>query len=237
MDFGPDGYAGSVNIKGIVVLLAAAVALAGCQPVDDTGSGSTGSGSGGGGGSNGSGLVVADGHGWTSDGLDGPMPAAGSCHIGKASDGEPLPDPKCTPGAVDSKVTASDISTTICRKGGYTTSVRPPESLTEPAKKKLLAAYGIPESKISDYELDHLIELNAGGASDLRNLWPEPNTLTEYKGSAFVHNDKDEVEEYTYHAICDGKASVTAVQKAVAANWTTAVSVLGLAPIPTDYQG
>jgi hypothetical protein len=79
--------------------------------------------------------------------------------------------------------------------------VRPPDSPTEPAKRALLAAYGIPVSQISDYELDHLIDLAAGGASDIRNLWPEPNTFTQFKASAFVHNDKDAVEAHTLHAI------------------------------------
>src|SRR5205807_8233135 len=99
------------------------------------------------------GIVFAQGHGWTSAGLDGPVPAAGSCHLRQAADGEPLPDPACTPGAIDPAVTDTNTATTVCRKGGYTSSVRPPESLTEPAKKKLLAAYGIPASQISSYEL------------------------------------------------------------------------------------
>jgi hypothetical protein len=184
-----------------------------------------------------SGIVVAVGHGWTSTGLDGPVPPPGSCHLRTAADGEPLPDPACTPGAVDRAVSDLDTATTICRKGGYTSTVRPPESLTEPAKRQLLAAYGIPASQISDYELDHLIDLAAGGASDVRNLWPEPNTFAQFKASAFVHNDKDAVEAYTFHAICAGKVTVTAVQNAMATDWSTAVATLGLPPIPATYQG
>jgi hypothetical protein len=184
-----------------------------------------------------SGIVVAVGHGWTSAGLDGPIPAPGSCHIRHAADGEPLPDPACTPGGVDSTVSDLDTASTICRKGGYTSSVRPPESLTEPAKRKLLAAYGIPASQITDYELDHLIDLAGGGASDIPNLWPEPNNFQQFKSSAFVHNDKDAVEAYTFHAICTGKVTVTAAQNAMATDWSTAVAKLGLAPIPATYQG
>jgi hypothetical protein len=138
---------------------------------------------------------------------------------------------------VDTAVTDANTGSTVCRKGGYTSSVRPPDSLTEPVKRKLLASYGIPASQISQYELDHLIDLAGGGASDVRNLWPEPNTFQQFKSSAFVHNDKDAVEVYTFHAICDGKVSMTAVQNAMATDWTTAVTVLGLPPIPTDYQG
>jgi hypothetical protein len=184
-----------------------------------------------------SGIVVASGRGWTSAGLAGPVPAPGACHLRTAADGQPLPDPACTPGAVDPAVTDADTATTVCRKGGYTASVRPPEALTEPVKRELLAAYGIPASQISHYELDHLIDLAAGGASDLRNLWPEPNTLQQFRGGSFVHNDKDAVESYTFHAICAGTAALTAVQNAMATDWTTAVTVLGLPPIPADYTG
>jgi len=184
-----------------------------------------------------SGIIVAAGHGWTPAGLDGPIPPPGSCHIRQAADGRPLPDPACTPGAIDGAVTDADTATTVCRKGGYTSSVRPPESLTEPAKRRLLAAYGIPESQIGGYELDHLIDLAAGGASDVRNLWPEPDTFTQFHPSGFVHNDKDAVESYTFHAICAGKVTVSAVQNAMATNWTTTVATLGLPPIPPDYQG
>jgi hypothetical protein len=165
------------------------------------------------------------------------MPAPGSCHTRTAADGEPLPDPACTPGAIDAAVTDTNISSTVCRKGGYTSSVRPPETLTNKAKKQLFAAYGIPLSKMGDYELDHFLALNDGGASDVRNLWPEPNTTTLYKPGGFVHNDKDRVEQYTYNAICDHKVTVTAVQKAIDADWTTAVAKLGLPPIPATGRG
>ena len=49
--------------------------------------------------------------------------------------------------------------------------------------------------------------------------------------------DKDAVEAYTFHAICDHQVTVTAVQNAMATDWTTAVRRLGLPPIPADYHG
>jgi hypothetical protein len=134
-------------------------------------------------------------------------------------------------------VTDTNTATTVCRKGGYTSSVRPPEALTEPAKRALLAAYSIPANQISHYELDHLVDLATGGASDIRNLWPEPDTMQQFQPSSHVHNDKDTVESYTFHAVCDGKVTLTAVQNAIATGWTTAVTVLGLPPIPANYRG
>jgi hypothetical protein len=82
-----------------------------------------------------------------------------------------------------------------------------------------------------------VIDLAGGGASDLRNRWPEPNTFDHLTGSAFVHNDKDAIEAYIFHAISDGNVGVSAVQNAMATDWTTAVTRLGLQPVPADYQG
>lgn len=175
------------------------------------------------------GLVTAAGRGWTSHGLDGPVYAPGSCHYQHPSRGEVLPDPRCTPGAIDPTVTAADLHSTICRTGGYTASVRPPERLTELVKKQIMAAYGIPWNQAHHYELDHLIELSAGGASDTRNLWPEPNDdAHQYKRGNYVHNDKDQVEAVTFDALCTGRATLAAVQKAVSSDWTTALAVLHL---------
>lgn len=165
-------------------------------------------------------VVTASGHGWSAAGLDGPVPAPGTCRIRWTAAGEPLPDPKCTPGARDSAVTPATLSATICRKGGYTASVRPPATLTDAAKAKIMAAYGIPAQESSKYELDHLIPLGAGGASDVRNLWPEPNTFVASTKSEYVHNDKDQIESDAQRAICNGTAQLDALQGAFASDWT-----------------
>jgi hypothetical protein len=176
------------------------------------------------------GPVIVDGPGWTASGLEGEIPAPGSCHIRWTADKEPLPDPKCTPGAVDGRVTIASLGSTVCRKGGYTASVRPPAAMTEAAKKKIMAAYGIPWSEASKYELDHEVELAAGGASDVRNLWPEPNTFVsgQAKESSFVHNDKDQVEADIFDALCTGKVDLVEAQNTMAEDWTTAEARLGI---------
>jgi hypothetical protein len=38
-----------------------------------------------------------------------------------------LPNPLLSPGSIDPRVTQANISMTICRKGGYASSVRPPK--------------------------------------------------------------------------------------------------------------
>ena len=132
-------------------------------------------------------------------------------------DGGQLPDPACTPGAIDPAVTQQNIHSTICRSG-YSTSVRPPESETEHAKFDVAyPAYGVRHSARS--ELDHLVSLELGGANDIANLWPEVGKQP---------NPKDAVENDLHRAVCDGRVSLAAAQQAIATDWTTAESKLGL---------
>lgn len=178
------------------------------------------------------GLVHADGDGWTPAGLEGPVPGPGTCHYRTAADGYLLPDPACTPGAVDSGVTQADLDSTICRAGGYTGSVRPPESMTERFKYQSEAAYRDPAST-SDTELDHLVPLELGGASDTPNLWPEPDQGQPAQfdpQDPFGLNGKDGVEDRLHDAVCAGQVSLAQAQDAIAVDWTTALSRLGVAP-------
>src|SRR6266852_2432692 len=80
-----------------------------------------------------------------------------------------LPDPACTPGAIDARVTMATTATTICASG-YTATVRPPVAVTDRIKRDQMAAYGLAGQPLSAYELDHLISLELGGApADVAN--------------------------------------------------------------------
>ncbi len=178
-----------------------------------------------------SGGIVRTGVGWSAAGLEGTIPATGSCHAGSRN-GFTTPDPLCTPGAIDTAVSQGTLSSTICRPGGYTSSVRAPESLTEPAKRRLMAAYG-DSGSMSTYELDHLVPLELGGSNALANLWPEPNqgSPSEFDPQdPYGINAKDGVEGRLHDAVCSGDVPLTAAQQAIATNWTTAEQVLGVAP-------
>jgi hypothetical protein len=170
--------------------------------------------------------VVARGNGWTPAGLEGPVPAPGSCHYGRAADGYPLPDPTCTPGAIDRSVTP----TTVCRRG----PARPPLRLTEPFKDAAERAYRDPYPT-DRTELDHLVPLGLGGASDTRNLWPEPDQGSPAQfdpSDQYGSNAKDGVEDRLHAAVCGGRVDLAAAQAAIAADWTTALVRLGLSPPP-----
>lgn len=131
-----------------------------------------------------------------------------------------LPNPALTPGAADPRVTQADIGQTIC-VSGYTTAVRPPESVTEAIKVQAMAAYGIHDS-LSNYELDHLIPLEVGGApADIRNLWPEPYETHGARRAVpgTGAETKDKVENAARQAVCAGQVPLAAAQQAIAADW------------------
>jgi hypothetical protein len=137
-----------------------------------------------------------------------PQPAPGSCHaIGTGLYSRP--DPSCTPGALNLAVTQATIDRTICVEG-WTATVRPPESITEQEKAASMAAYGDTGS-LGDYEYDHFVPLELGGATnDPRNLWPEPG------GSP---NPKDAVENDLRQKVCDGLVTLAQAQREIVTNW------------------
>jgi hypothetical protein len=141
-----------------------------------------------------------------------PQPPAGSCHA-RGSGLFSLPDRRCTPGAVNSAVsTQQNIGATICREG-YTDTVRPPESVTEPEKRASLAAYG-ERGPLHDYEYDHLIPLAlGGGVNDPRNMWPEPGASP---------NPKDRLEDELSELTCRRRVSLAFAQRLIARNWIAA---------------
>ncbi len=142
---------------------------------------------------------------------------AGSCHaIGSGL--YERPDPRCTPGAVNPAVTQASIGSTICRSG-WTSTVRPAESITEPEKYASMRAYAIAGSA-SGYEYDHDVPLELGGAvNDPRNLWPEPDYPS---ADGFYLNPKDHLELALKRLVCERSMSLAEAQRLIAANWPAA---------------
>jgi hypothetical protein len=123
-----------------------------------------------------------------------------------------LPDPKCTPGATDPKVTQANIDSTICISG-YTKTLRPSGSVTNPIKLLVMQAYGFTDSP-GNYELDHLIPLELGGApEDVKNLWPE----SYYTNPSSY--DKDGFENYLHNQVCSGAMDLKTAQDEISYNW------------------
>jgi hypothetical protein len=119
---------------------------------------------------------------------------------------------------VNADVTQSNLATTICRSG-WTATVRPPASYTEPLNVQLMSSYGR-SGGAGGYELDHLIPLELGGAPRaVSNLWPEARSSA---------NVKDRVENAANHAVCSGKITLADAQERIRTDWTALGRDLGL---------
>jgi hypothetical protein len=151
-----------------------------------------------------------------------------------------LPNPKLTPGALSSAVTQANIDQTICRPGGYTKSVRPPESYTEKLKGRLIRAYGYEQQvgggadRYGNYELDHLVPLSIGGnPTSPKNLWPEPHVVQGGWGSYA----KDRLELKIHDLVCAHQLALAQAQSMMATNWVaTYKQLVGPTPDPNPMR-
>jgi hypothetical protein len=154
-------------------------------------------------------------------------PGAGGIKVNTA--GAVLPNSARTPGAINPSVTQANIGRTICMSG-WTATVRPPTSVTTQIKVAQLASgYTYRGDKATgDYEEDHLISLELGGApSAVANLWPEPYNTPE---GARV---KDVIESKLHTMVCGRSITLAAAQRAIATNWWTAYQQY-VDPAPTS---
>ncbi len=119
-------------------------------------------------------------------------------------------------------VTDATLESTVCRRGGYTSTVRPPTSITNSENRLAQAAYGQSDGP-SAYELDHLVPLELGGTpNSAANLWPEPGSSP---------NPKDKLESALHDLLCAHRITLTAAQHMIATDWTTAYrQILGTPP-------
>lgn len=110
---------------------------------------------------------------------------------------------------LDPRVTQATIGSTI-GISGYTSRVRPPESVTGRIKRDLMSQHGY-NQPLSAYELDHFIPLGVGGSSNLSNLWLEPIAEARLK-------DRDETLVHT--KVTSGEWTLAQGQQYIRDHWT-----------------
>ena len=162
-------------------------------------------------------------------------PAPGSPAPGSPAPGSPAdrlpgePDPVLTPGALNPAVTQTTIGSTIC-VSGWTATIRPPSSYTGALKIEQIAQYGYTDTSTSDYEEDHLISLELGGApTDPRNLWPEPYTVSLSDGRPTGAHTKDGLETKLKNEVCSGAILLATAQAEIGDHWVHAYYGIQLA--------
>jgi len=130
-----------------------------------------------------------------------------------------LPDPTCSPGAVNPTVTIEVLHNkkfrTGCIRDGATSAAQ---------KNQTYAWYNIAKpkrntGKTQTCELDHIIPLQLGGADTLENIWPQCGP----KGVKLARRYfklKDAVENYLAKAVRNGIIDLETAQHGIAEDWT-----------------
>lgn len=119
-----------------------------------------------------------------------------------------VPSPQLTPGAT-LPVTARDVCSVTVREQVPTV----PDAL----QRQVFAAYGIKDPAPGAYEVDYLITPQLGGASSLRNLWPEPYFNTRWNARV-----KDALENRLHELVCSGQLDLATAQRDIARDWIAA---------------
>ena len=81
---------------------------------------------------------------------------------------------------------------------------------------EVFSSYGIRPTPRS-YEVDYLIAPALGGATDVRNLWPQP-----YASGVWNAGVKDALENHLRHLVCAGEVDLPTAQHEIAADWIAA---------------
>jgi hypothetical protein len=133
-----------------------------------------------------------------------------------------LPDSSLTPGSVERMTMAE-----LCSAGP-----RPPREISPTVRQAVLRAYGMENVRPGEYELDHLITPELGGASDRENLWPE-----RYGSRVWNARVKDELEELLPRLVCEGRLDLATAQRDIAVDWIAAYRKYFHVSEPLTTQG
>lgn len=145
--------------------------------------------------------------------------APGSCHFRHAANGMQLPDPACTPGAVNPTVTADVLRDPTFRTG----TVR--DQLTTAAQKQIVYSwYGVskPDHNTGQdqvCEIDHLVSIGLGGSDALENLWPQCGPADVPVGQR-EFKVKDAHAELSLMRQIKAGADLDSIQRKIADDWT-----------------
>ncbi|MGA9507547.1 MAG: zf-HC2 domain-containing protein [Candidatus Sulfotelmatobacter sp.] len=117
------------------------------------------------------------------------------------------PDLRLTPGA-----TVPVTEREVCG----TTAKNVPE-VPAYLKRKVFEEYGVTPPEPNEYEVDYLITPELGGATDIRNLWPEP-----YENTLWNAHVKDQLEDRLHRMVCLGDVDLATAQRDISTDWIAA---------------
>jgi hypothetical protein len=146
------------------------------------------------------------------------LPPQQTCTI-HTNNGFPVPDPNCTPGAINPTLTIE-----VLRDRSFTTRCIRDAATQEVEKATTYEWYNLPHpsnnsGESQSCELDHLISLELGGADTLDNIWPQCGPSGVSLPQRFF-KEKDTVENFLAMQVREGRMDLSEAQKGVATDWT-----------------
>jgi hypothetical protein len=142
--------------------------------------------------------------------------------------GFPVPDPRCTPGAINPTVTLA-----VLKNPAFRTDCIRDKATSAGAKDATYLWYGItkPQGNVGKQmtcEKDHFISLELGGSDTLDNIWPECGPDGVPLDRRFF-KEKDRVENYLADQVEAGSMSLEDAQRGIATDWTQYIAPAKLA--------
>ena len=132
----------------------------------------------------------------------------------------PDPDPRCSPGALYSKLTKA----VLC-SSGFRTSSDPQRARVREVRRGTRVWDG-PRALRGTLEIDHIVSLEIGGSNDIANLFPE-----KAKPSP-GYPVKDKLENRLHAMVCANQMTLRTAQQQIAANWQALYKkVFGVPPL------
>jgi hypothetical protein len=150
------------------------------------------------------------------------LPPQAGCHT-RSMNALPIPDPNCTPGAVN-----PSVSVAVLRNPAFRTACIRQQVTTQYEKAQTYRWYSVPHPANNtggsqSCELDHLVPLELGGADTLDNIWPLCGPPSVPLAERYF-KQKDVVENYLAWRVRRGETDLAQAQKGIATNWTQYLS-------------
>ncbi|UWZ84528.1 hypothetical protein [Occallatibacter riparius] len=145
-------------------------------------------------------------------------PTDGSCKVHQKN-GFPMPDPGCTPGAINPTVTLDVLKSSNFATGCIRNKVE-----SEDAKGAAYAWYALlapshNKGATQTCELDHLVPLELGGGDSMDNIWAQCGPSGVVLKERYF-KQKDEVERYLAGQVKAGAMDLKTAQRAIAKDYT-----------------
>jgi hypothetical protein len=119
-----------------------------------------------------------------------------------------VPNVTLTPGAID-PIGVQDV----CSAQFPTNDPAVPD----PLRREVLREYGLTEVSANAYEIDYLVTPQLGGATNIRNLWPQPALNTVWNARV-----KDALEDRLHNMVCSGQLDLATAQRELSQDWVAA---------------